>query len=165
MQSRDDMAVEEALPASEQAKAQRERPRVAPFPHHYTVSLEDGRLLAAPRAAIEVGAPPQFGGSDQVWSPEDLLVGAVLECLWTTFLAYARRDRLHVQSWRGSGTGVLDKARGGPTFTSIALTVEIVVAVGDEDRALGLLAKAEQHCIISNVLRVPVTVAASVRAG
>jgi organic hydroperoxide reductase OsmC/OhrA len=135
----------------------------APFPHHYTVQLEDRRLTAPPRAPIALGAPPQFGGSAEVWSPEDLLVGATLECLWTTFEAYARHDQLEFAGWRGTGTGVLDKGPTGPVFTSITLAIEMTVAGSDLERARRLPDTAEQHCIISNALRVAVTVQAEIR--
>ncbi len=134
----------------------------AAFPHRYTVTLEDRRLAAPPRAPIAVGAPPQFGGSDMVWSPEELLVGAALECLWTTFEAYARHDQLEVAGWRGSGVGVLDKGPTGPVFTSLTLSVEMTVAAADVERARRLLDTAEKHCIISNALRVAVTVEATI---
>ncbi|MEP6859378.1 MAG: OsmC family protein [Deltaproteobacteria bacterium] len=136
----------------------------APFPHTYSVKLQDRRLTAPPRAAISIGAPPQFGGSNEVWSPEDLLVGAVLQCLWTTFEAYARHEELEGVSWQGTGTGILDKGPTGPVFTSITLAIQLVVAAADVERAQRILATAEKHCIISNALRVAVTVEADVRA-
>ncbi len=136
---------------------------IAPFPHRYTVRLVDRQLVAPPRAPIAAGPPPQFGGSDSAWSPEELLVAAALECLWTTFEAYARRDALAVQDWSGTGVAVLDKGSPVPRFTSIALRVELVVPAGDEERAHRLLQTAEQRCIISNALRVPVTLEPIVR--
>jgi len=135
----------------------------APFPHHYTVTLDERRLTAPPRAPISVGAPPQFGGSDAVWSPEDLLVGAALECVWTTFEAYARHEQLEVTGWRGTGTGILDKGPTGPVFTSITLVVEMTVAAVDIERARRILDTAEKHCIVSNALRVAVTVQSDIR--
>lgn len=138
--------------------------RVAPFPHRYSVELQGGELRAPPRAPIVAGAPPQFGGRDQVWSPEELLVGAALECLWTTFVAYARRDGLEVRDWSGIGIATLDRGPSGPAFTSIVLTVEVAVPRGEQERARRLLASAERHCIISSALRVPVTVEARVVA-
>lgn len=134
----------------------------AAFPHRYTVTLEDRHLVAPPRAPIAVGAPPQFGGSDAVWSPEELLVGAALECLWTTFEAYARHDQLEVTGWSGSGVGVLDKGPTGPVFTSLTLSVDMTVATADVERARRLLDTAEKHCIIANALRVAVTVEAAI---
>lgn len=134
----------------------------AAFPHRYTVTLEDRRLAAPPRTPIAVGPPPQFGGSDAVWSPEELLVGAALECLWTTFEAYARHDQLEVTGWRGSGVGVLDKGPTGPVFTSLTLFVDMTVASADVERARRVIDTAEKHCIIANALRVAVTVEAAI---
>ena len=137
--------------------------RPAPFPHRYSVTLEDRQLVAPPRARIAAGAPTQFGGSDEVWSPEELLVGATLECLWTTFEAYARHDELEHTGWRGTAVGVLDKGATGLGFTSITLSVEMSVAAVDVERARRVLDSAEKHCIVSNALRVPVTVEAAIR--
>jgi len=139
-------------------------PTIAPFPHRYQVTLDNGVLAAPPRAAIAAGPPPQFGGTDRTWSPEELLVAAVLECLWTTFLAYARRDGLAVTSWTGTGVGVLDKGTSVPAFTSISLSVTVGCARGDEDRARRVLATADRRCIISNALKVPLTLDVTVRA-
>lgn len=139
-------------------------PTIAPFPHTYTVTLEDRQLLAPPRAPIAAGPPPQFGGSENDWSPEELLVASALECLWTTFEAYARRDRLAVERWSGTGTAVLDRGPGVPTFKALTLHVELDVHAGEEERARHLVELAESKCIISNVLRVRVTLDVAVRA-
>ncbi len=137
--------------------------KIAPFPHRYTVRLSDRQLVAPPRAPIAAGSPPQFGGADTVWSPEELLVAATLECLWTTFETYARRDALEVREWSGTGIAMLEKGSPVPTFSSIVLQVELVVAAADEARARRLLETAEQRCIISNALKVPVTLEAMIR--
>jgi organic hydroperoxide reductase OsmC/OhrA len=131
---------------------------IAPFPHRYTVAMSDGELVAPPRENLLVGAPPQFGGSDRVWSPEELLVGAALVCLQTTFTAYARRAALAVRSWTATATGTLVKASGGPTFESIELSVVLTTDAGEEARAAQVLRDAERNCIISRALRAPVHV-------
>lgn len=137
---------------------------IAPFPHRYSVSLEGELLAAAPRAPIRTGAPSEFGGTDAVWGPEHLLVGAALACLKTTFEAYAAREALRVHAWRGRATGVLAKGRGGPVFTSIDLEVELVTDPGDEARAQAVLAAAERSCIVSRALAAPVHVTSNVTA-
>lgn len=129
---------------------------MTPFPHRYSVRLSDKQLLAPPREPIALGPPPQFGGTDRAWSPEELLVGATLECLWTTFLAFAKRDGLEVAAWSGSGVAILDRGAPVPVFTSITLSVEMRVAAADEERARRMLEKAEKNCIISHALNVPV---------
>ncbi|CAN5922398.1 hypothetical protein BH11MYX3_BH11MYX3_03600 [soil metagenome] len=98
---------------------------IAPFPHHYVVTLANGQLSAPPRANIETGPPPQFGGSAEVWSPEELLVGAALSCLQSTFIAYAKRAAVRIHGWVATGTGTLNKAPAGPVFTSIDLSVQL----------------------------------------
>jgi organic hydroperoxide reductase OsmC/OhrA len=128
------------------------------------VSLADRRLFAPPRAPIVAGSPPQFGGSDNVWSPEEVLVAATLECLWTTFEAYARHDGLEVRDWSGIGTAVLEKGAPVPFFSSIKLVVDVTVAAADEARARRLIETAERRCIISDALKVPVQLEARILA-
>jgi organic hydroperoxide reductase OsmC/OhrA len=133
-----------------------------PFPHRYTVELRCSHLVAPKRPPIPAGAPPQFGGSETVWSPEDLLVGATLECLWTTFQAYARRADLHVENFSGVGTATLDRGPRVPVFTSIDLVIDLVVPSHEVERARQLLATAKDHCIVGNALDVPIRLHANV---
>jgi len=129
---------------------------IAPFPHTYSVTLAADELTEGSRAPIRAGAPPQFGGTEDVWSPEHLLVASALLCLKTTFDAYARREQLVIHAWRGTGAGVLVKGKEGPVFTAIELAVEIDTVPGAEARVEAVLATAEHHCIISRALNVPV---------
>lgn len=137
---------------------------IAPFPHHYAVALDRDVLGAEPRAPIQIGTPTEFGGADDVWSPEHLLVGAALSCLKTTFDAYARREGIAVHAWRGRATGTLAKGQGGPVFTAIDLEVELVTSPGDEARAQALLGTAERSCIVSRALSAPVHLTSKVTA-
>lgn len=131
---------------------------IAPFPHRYVVKLEHERVHALPRDPITVGAPPQFGGTDEVWSPEELLVAAVVTCLKTTFDAYARRDSLEVTRWTASGTGLLDKGATGPWFKEITIHVSFATKPGQEENARRTLAVAERNCILSKSVTCPVRV-------
>ncbi len=128
----------------------------APFPHRYVVTLANGQLAAPLRTTIETGPPPQFGGNEEVWSPEELLVGAALACLQSTFAAYAKRAALRIHGWTATGTGTLNKGPGGPVFTSIDLAVELDTERGDEVQAEQVLREAERACIVSRALVVPV---------
>lgn len=138
---------------------------IAPFPHTYTTSLDGNTLRAGTRKPIVTGPPSQFAGSDDVWSPEQLLIAAALSCLKTTFDAFARREQVTVLDWRGTATGVLVKGREGPVFESIELAVELTTEAGDEARAKSLIASAERHCIISRALSAPVHLTTTVTAG
>ena len=50
-----------------------------------------GTLSASGHANVEVGNPPVFKGTPDVWCPEDLLIGALNACLMLTFLYQMQR--------------------------------------------------------------------------
>jgi len=140
----------------------------ASFPHRYQVALtlkDQGAVLsAAPRPTILGGAPSEFDGRDDWWSPEGLLLGAVSLCVETTYQAFARRQKLPVLKWSSRAEGVLDKTPSGLGFTSIRLDVDLVVRPDDVGRAEKLLETVKQHCLISNSLKPGVTITARVSA-
>ncbi len=135
----------------------------APFPHHYTATVHRtgharGDLSAPPRPVVHGGAPPEFGGVAEVWSPEHLLLSAVGLCLETTFDALASRERLAFDSWQVRVDGTVDRTAGGLAFTSISATVEIS-APQDAVEQVRAVAHRARHCLVSSSLRVPVDVA------
>ena len=125
---------------------------IAPFPHHYTVGLENESLIAPHRAPI-------LG-----WSPEDLLVGAALLSAKTTFDAYAASAGVPIYSWAGSATGILDRSTSGLVFTSIALDVDVETAPGLEGQVADLLRKVERTCIVSRSLTARVEILPTIRS-
>lgn len=141
-------------------------PKYARFPHHYEVRLEacgsGSVLMAAPRPVILGGAPAEFGGSDEWWSPEHLLLASASLCLRATFEALARLKHLEVKGYQAGTQAVLDRTPSGPAFTWIKISVALQVAAGDEERARTLLEKAKQHCIVANSLKVEVQLEATV---
>lgn len=141
-------------------------PKPAPFPHQYEVRLE-GResgavLLAPPRPWLLGGAPAEFGGSDDWWSPEHLLLASLSLCLKATFEALARLKHLELRRYDATARGVLDRTPSGPAFISLVIEVELLVPPDEAERARALLEKAKQHCIVSNTLKVPVQLQATV---
>jgi organic hydroperoxide reductase OsmC/OhrA len=138
----------------------------ATFPHRYHVRVEGGSggavLSAPPRPDLHGGAPTEFGGRDDWWSPEHLLLSAAGLCLKTTFEAFASRAHLDVLSYSSQVEGNLDKTPQGLAFTFIAVAVELVVAEADVARAGDILRTAKDHCIVGNALKTPIRLAASV---
>src|SRR2546425_3642932 len=53
-------------------------------------SARRGMVSALGKPSLEVGSPPEFRGEPGIWTPEDLLVGALNSCLMLTFLALAQ---------------------------------------------------------------------------
>jgi len=142
---------------------------VTAFPHHYRVDLvsADGRTVlrgGGHRPDIVGGPPPEFDGTDERWSPEHLLLSAAGLCLQTTFESFARRARLTLAGYESRVEGVLDKTADGLRFTSIRIQVTLRVPEAEAARARELLDSAKRHCIVSNALRTPVEVTASVEA-
>lgn len=138
----------------------------APFPHHYATTVRRNgharaTLEAPPRTTLQGGAPPEFGGRAEDWSPEHLLLAAVGLCLETTFDALAARDGLAVETWSVSVDGVVDRTPIGLAFTSITARIEITVAVEEVERARAVAHRA-RHCLVSSSLSVPVEVVAIV---
>ncbi len=131
------------------------------YPMDFSVKLdwtEGGQraLAAAPRPQILAGAPPEFGGTDQVWSPEHLLLSSVSLCLLLTFEALAQRAKLGVEGYRCQAEGTVDKTGGPAAFSKIKLRVD--VRCPERERAEALLQTAKKYCLISNSLKAPVTV-------
>lgn len=139
-----------------------------PFPHRYRIDvIGDGahaRLDASGPPAVVGGAPPEFDGDADVWSPEQLLLASVGLCLFTTFRAIAARGAAPMTgySFQDRVEGILAKTAQGPRFSEITHHVELRVAAADRERAAQLLATAERHCIISNSLNMPVRVVSAV---
>ena len=137
---------------------------MADHTHHYdtTIELTDAThatITAAGRPPIASGAPSEFGGSDDVWSPEHLCVAAVNACVMLTFSTIAKNSKLPVRSYSASATGTLEKLEGrGLELTHIVVKPRITVGP-DVDRAKveRLVRMAEKNCFISNSLKATVT--------
>ena len=132
------------------------------LPHHYTVAASadaEGTIALDSKGleTIRSAGPAEFGGPGDLWSPETLLVGAVVDCFILTFRAVARASKVDWISLRCEGTGELDRVERTTRFTKIALQAELTIPEGaDRDRAERLLSKAERGCLISSSLACPV---------
>lgn len=150
--------------------ARRPPSKVAPFPHHYELSVTAmgdgrGRISAGSRPDILGGAPAQFGGRDEWWSPEHLLLGAVSLCLLTTFRALADARGVAVSGYSSQVKGILDRTAEGPAFTSIVLDVGLTVPEAEKERAADLIERAKRLCIVSHALKPPVDLRVTLTAG
>ncbi len=139
------------------------------FPHNYIVSAEaqstsNVELSGEGLESIASAPPKEFGGPGDRWSPESLLVAAVADCFALTFRAIARASKLEWESLSCSADGVLDRVDRQTRFVGFDLKAELVVpASTDEARALRLLEKAEQACLITNSLTAESHLDATVR--
>jgi len=123
-----------------------------------------GRAQASGRGAISVGAPPEFGGTDDVWSPEHLTVAAVNTCMMLTFIAVAENSKVRFSSYTSSATATLQKVEGrGMAITKVIVHPRITVPA-DTDRARldRVLQLTKKNCFISNSLAADVALEAEV---
>ena len=129
------------------------------FPHHYTVaalSRAEGEVTLESQglASLVSAAPVEFGGPGDRWSPETLLVGAVADCFTLGFRAIARASKLEWVSLRCQVVGTLERVERVTQFTGFVVRASLQVPPGtNEERARGLLEKAEKTCLISNSLK------------
>jgi organic hydroperoxide reductase OsmC/OhrA len=128
--------------------------------HVYDTTVEwthnrHGTLAASGRASVAIGAPPEFGGSDDVWSPEHLCVAAVNTCVMLTFVTIAQNSKLPFKAYAASATGSLEKVEGrGLVITGVVVKPRITIGADvDRGKVERVIKMAEKHCFISNSLR------------
>jgi organic hydroperoxide reductase OsmC/OhrA len=117
------------------------------------------------RPSLTGGAPPEFGGSPELWSPEHLLVASVALCFVSTLEWFARRKELPITSLICEGDGTVDKDPGGLAFSAIHLKVRLTVPAGHAAAAATLVDRAKQACLVSRSLRTPVDLELDVQEG
>lgn len=125
--------------------------------HYYSVNAEwkkdrIGEITSGEFTPVTVATPPEFAkGVAGLWSPEHLFVSAVNVCLMTTFLAIADNSNFRFAAYSSEGTGKLERVDKKYRITEITLRPRITLFnEADSERALRLIDKAEQHCLISN---------------
>ena len=121
-------------------------------------------LTAEGKPDLELATPPDFGGPEGIWSPEDLLVAAVNSCILTTFLYYRVRAGIELTGYKSTAEGTLVYTGQALEFLEVAVRPEVLVASeGDREKAAAALERSEQTCLISNALDCAVRVEPSVR--
>jgi organic hydroperoxide reductase OsmC/OhrA len=99
----------------------------------------------------------EFGGPGDRWSPEGLLVSAVLDCISLTFRAMAAGSALAWNELSLGAEATLDKVDRVMQFSEIRVDCQLRVPRGSNiERAERLLQRAEASCPISNSLKTPV---------
>jgi len=106
--------------------------------------------------AIHFAAPPQFGGLEGRWSPEDLLLSSVAGCFTTTFRALADYSRFEFTDLEVEVEGTVRKAESGYEFSGILVRPAVTISNPDErPRAERLLEKTKRLCLVSRALAIP----------
>jgi len=132
--------------------------------HEYEVDLQwkEGRIgiLSSDKLndRIEVATPPEFpGGIEGIWSPEHLYVASVSSCFMTSFTAVAEYSKLSFEELTVPATGVMSNETGKYVITEIILRPTLTISdESKKDKALRILQKAEEICLITRSIKTEV---------
>ena len=133
-----------------------------PLPHRYEVRICGGpgsqaTAHGAGLPDLPTAPPVEFDGPGDVWSPEQLLLGAVGACFVLTFRAVARASRIEFTTIGVGVEGVVDRTNGSARFTEIVLRPRVALPAGvDTARVRWVLEKAQRGCLVSASLAIPV---------
>jgi peroxiredoxin-like protein len=129
-------------------------------------SARRGLIKSLGKHDVEVGSPPEFKGEPGVWSPEELLVGAVNTCMMLTFLAFAVRREIEPVSYESSAEGMLENVDGQYRITQVTVQPSIVLkSEADLAAAQEIMKSVKENCFISNSLTGRVTLSPQLRVG
>ena len=114
------------------------------------LTIKGGKL-----PAIVAGAPPEFKGREENWSPEHLFVAALNSCYALTLLAVAEFSKISVVSLSSTAKGKLEKVPGGGyQITEIVVKPSIVIASAEDmSRMPRIMEKAKDNCFVSNSIK------------
>jgi peroxiredoxin-like protein len=106
--------------------------------------------------AIHFTAPSQFGGVEGRWTPEDLLMIALASCFTTTFHAIAGHSKFEYTDLAVEAEGTVSKTDTGYGFNEIVIRPSLTIASEENrQRAISLLHKAKELCLVSRALAAP----------
>jgi organic hydroperoxide reductase OsmC/OhrA len=129
-----------------------------PCVHSFNVAMkwnmkaEYGTMTSGKRMPVLFAPPVEFGGTDSVWSPEQLLASAVASCYMTTFLHFAKLMKIKISDFHIDVKMEIEKKdKLGFKATKYLVHPEISFETHQELQTISdLLSKAKRYCIISN---------------
>jgi organic hydroperoxide reductase OsmC/OhrA len=123
-----------------------------------------GRTSAPGKPEMDVGSPIEFKGEPGVWSPEELLVGALNACLMLTFISLAQNKGLQFTAYESAAEGLLENVDGKYRITEVGVQPSVVLkSPADLEAARAIMDEVEENCFISNSITATVTLAPQFR--
>lgn len=109
------------------------------------------------RQEIEVATPPEFGGHDNIISPEDLFVSSANVCYMTTLLGTIKNMGVELVSYESEAEGILETVGKMKIFTKIIIKPRIK-AKETEEKIRMILDHAEKRCLVANSMKTQVII-------
>lgn len=132
------------------------------FTYRTTMEWVGGRagvISSRGKQPFRVSSPPEFKGEANVWTPEDLFVGAIETCLATAFASLVETRHLPVEGYQSESEGLLEFAEGRYRFTKIVIKPTVIIS--DERSAsevLKALEDAHRDCLVANSVSAEVSI-------
>ena len=125
-----------------------------------------GRTAAPGKPEMDIGSPVELKGEPGLWSPEELLVGALNGCLMLTFVALAQSKGLQFLAYESAAEGLLENVDGKYRITEVSVQPNLVLKCEtDLDTARTIMGAVEENCFISNSITAKVKLAPQFRVG
>jgi organic hydroperoxide reductase OsmC/OhrA len=114
---------------------------IKPRELHFAVDLgTHGDFLTEDAVRLEM--PPE-------WTPEHLLLAALVRCSLASFRYHAQRAGLAVGETSGAARGTITKRESDERYAFVEVDVELAVSLEPEaDDLAELIAKAERDCFV-----------------
>ncbi|MDP2846296.1 MAG: OsmC family protein, partial [Candidatus Methanoperedens sp.] len=106
---------------------------------------------------IEVATPPEFGGHENIISPEDLFVSSANVCYMTTLLGTIKNMGVELVSYESEAEGILETVGKMKIFTKIIIKPRIK-AKETEEKIRMILDHAEKRCLVANSMKTQVII-------
>lgn len=129
-----------------------------PLPHEYKANVvghPENPLITSCQTFpdIAVSPPVEFDGTGTEWSPEELFMASIANCLVLSFRVISKMSKFDWLTIECESQGVLDKVERQIKFTQVLTKAKLTIsASADKEKAEKLLEKAEKACFITNTL-------------
>jgi len=141
-------------------------PITKPCVHSFNAALKwnmetgNGTMTSGTRMPVFFAPPVEFGGTDKVWSPEQLLASAVATCYMTTFLHFAELLKVKISAFDVDVKMEIEKLdKSGFKVTKYLVRPKISFDMHQSTETIeNLLSKAKRYCIVSNSVKGDISV-------
>ncbi len=106
---------------------------------------------------IEVATPPEFGGHENIITPQDLFVSSANVCLMTTLLGTLKNMNIELVSYESEAEGILETVDKLKIFTKIIIRPKIKAKTTEEQIRL-VIQHTEKRCLVMNSMKTQVII-------
>jgi organic hydroperoxide reductase OsmC/OhrA len=130
-----------------------------PREYKYETSLtwtgeHKGDIVSPDKPVVKVACPPEWGGHEGIWSPEDLFVGSVELCTMTTFLYLLDKNKMKILSYKSSAVGIAKMVSGSFIFSEVVVEPEVEISDSEHtSRIKELFEECRRGCLIANSVK------------